>query len=58
MKIINWVTSRIIEPTSWIAVGLGAVIVSLLLPNIAAYLLTAAAVTVALGVFMKEKGNG
>ena len=58
MKIINWVASRIIEPTSWIAVGLGAVIVSLLLPNIAVYLLTAAAVTVALGVFMKEKGNG
>tara|TARA_B100000700_G_scaffold241683_1_gene269094 strand:- start:1436 stop:1612 length:177 start_codon:yes stop_codon:yes gene_type:complete len=58
MKIMNWVKSRIVEPTSWIAVGVGAIIISIIVPSAAVYLLIAAAVTVALGIFMKEKGNG
>tara|TARA_Y100001973_G_C5207504_1_gene342656 strand:- start:2063 stop:2239 length:177 start_codon:yes stop_codon:yes gene_type:complete len=58
MKIMNWVKSRIVEPTSWIAVGVGAIIISIVVPSAAVYLLIAAAVTVALGIFMKEKGNG
>lgn len=58
MKIMNWVKSRIVEPTSWIAVGVGAIIISIVVPPAAVYLLIAAAVTVALGIFMKERGNG
>ena len=58
MKIMNWVRSRIVEPTSWIAVGVGAIIISIVVPSAAVYLLIAAAVTVALGIFMKERGNG
>ena len=58
MKIMNWVKSRIVEPTSWIAVGVGAIIISIVVPSAAVYLLIAAAVTVGLGIFMKEKGNG
>ena len=58
MKIMNWVKSRIVEPTSWIAVGVGAIIFSIVVPSAAGYLLIAAAVTVALGIFMKERGNG
>lgn len=58
MKIMNWVKSRIVEPTSWIAVGVGAIIISIVVPSAAVYLLIAAAVTVALGIFMKERGNG
>ena len=58
MKIMNWVKSRIVEPTSWIAVGVGAIIISIVVRSAAVYLLIAAAVTVALGIFMKERGNG
>ena len=58
MKIMNWVKSRIVEPTSWIAVGVGAIIISIVVPSAAVYLLIAAAVPVALGIFMKERGNG
>jgi energy-converting hydrogenase Eha subunit A len=58
MIVLSWLKSRIIEPTSWIAIGLGAVIVSIAIPDIAIYLLIAAAVTVALGVIMKERGDG
>ena len=54
----QWVKSRIVEPTSWIAVGVGSIIISIVVPSAAVYLLIAAAVTVALGIFMKEKGNG
>jgi|TARA_R110002020_G_scaffold390400_1_gene600879 hypothetical protein len=58
MIVFNWLKSRIIEPTSWIAIGLGAVIASIAVPSVAIYLLSASAVTVAFGIFMKEKGNG
>ena len=58
MIVLSWLKSRIIEPTSWIAIGLGAVIISIAIPDIAIYLLIAAAVTVALGVIMKERGDG
>ena len=58
MKLMTWVKSRIVEPTSWIAVGVGAIIISIVVPSADVYLLIAAAVTVALGIFMKERGNG
>ncbi len=58
MKIMNWVKSRIVEPTSWLAVGVGAIILSMIMPSAAVVFLIIAAATVGLGIFMKEKGNG
>ena len=55
---MDWVKQRIVEPTTWISVGVGAVIFSMILPKAAVFFLIAAAVTVGLGIFMKEKGDG
>ena len=56
--IMDWVKQRIVEPTTWTSVGVGAVILSMILPKAAVFFLIAAAVTVGLGIFMKEKGDG
>ena len=47
-----------VEPTSWLAVGIGAILVSMLIPKLALTLMIVAAVTVAAGIIMKERGNG
>lgn len=58
MDIMSWVKERIVEPTSWVAVGVGALVLSIVAPSAAPVFLIIAAITVALGIFMKEKGNG
>ena len=55
---MDWIKDRIVEPTSWVPVGVGAVVLSMVLPAVAPVFLIIAAVTVGLGIFMKEKGNG
>jgi len=54
---MNWIKSRIVEPTSWLAVGVGAIVISSVVPSIAVWLMIAAAVTVAAGIILKEKGG-
>ena len=54
----KWIMDRIIEPTSWLAVGVGAVVLSMLLPKLSAIFMIVAAVTVAAGIILKEKGSG
>jgi hypothetical protein len=55
--VIDWVRNRIVEPTSWIAVGVGALILSVCIPAGGSYFLGAAAVTVVAGIFMKEQSS-
>ena len=55
---MKWITERIAEPTTWVAVGVGAIAVSMVVPAAASYLIVVAAVTVAAGIILKEKGNG
>ena len=55
---MKWIKDRIVEPTSWLAVGIGAIVLSMLIPQFAIVFMIIAAVTVAAGVIMKEKGNG
>lgn len=54
---MNWIKSRIVEPTTWLAVGVGAILLSTVVPVAAAWLMIAAAITVAAGVVLKEKGG-
>ena len=56
MNIMSWVKSRIVEPTTWLAIGIGAVVLSMLIPAIALALWIIALCTVGAGIFMKEKG--
>ena len=56
-NVMTWIKSRIIEPTTWVAVGLRAVVISMILPATAFAMWCLAAVTIAAGVFMKEKGQ-
>tara|TARA_R100000995_G_scaffold73232_1_gene42023 strand:- start:264 stop:434 length:171 start_codon:yes stop_codon:yes gene_type:complete len=56
MNIMSWVKSRIVEPTTWLAIGVGAVVLSMLIPAIALALWIIALCTVGAGIFMKEKG--
>ena len=53
----DWVVSRIVEPTSWIAVGVGAIVLSILVPVGAPYFLGIAGITAVAGMFMKEQGG-
>ncbi len=53
---MNWIRSRIVEPTSWLAVGVGALILSMIMPESAFYFLLAAAVMAAAGIIMRERG--
>jgi hypothetical protein len=55
--VVDWVRNRVVEPTSWIAVGVGALILSMCIPAGGLYFLGAAAVTVVAGIFMKEQGS-
>ena len=55
--VVDWVRDRVVEPTSWIAVGVGALILSMCIPAGGLYFLGAAAVTVVAGIFMKEQGS-
>ena len=57
MDIMNWIKSRIVEPTTWLAVGVGAVVLSMMIPAIAIALWIIAIATVGAGIFMKEKGE-
>jgi len=54
---MEWMKSRLVEPTTWISVGVGAILLSMVVPKGAPIFLIAAAVTVAAGIFMKEKGK-
>ena len=55
-NVMTWIKSRIIEPTTWVAVGLGAVVLSAIIPALALAMWCIAAVTIVAGIFMKEKG--
>ena len=57
MDIMSWIKSRIVEPTTWLAVGVGAVVLSMMIPAIAIVLWIIAIATVGAGIFMKEKGE-
>ena len=57
MDIMNWIKSRSVEPTTWLAVGVGAVVLSMMIPAIAIVLWIIAIATVGAGIFMKEKGE-
>tara|TARA_R100000687_G_C6399997_1_gene141412 strand:- start:110 stop:277 length:168 start_codon:yes stop_codon:yes gene_type:complete len=54
---MNWITDRIVEPTSWLAVGVGALVLSVAVPEGAFYFLVAAAATAAAGIIMRERGR-
>jgi|TARA_R100000458_G_scaffold2031_1_gene1720 hypothetical protein len=56
-NVMTWIKSRIIEPTTWVAVGLGAVVLSAIIPALALAMWCVAAVTIVAGIFMKEKGQ-
>ena len=55
--VIDWVVSRIVEPTSWIAVGVGAIVLSMLVPVGAPYFFGIAGITAVAGMLMKEQGG-
>ena len=55
---MKWIKDRIVEPTSWLAIGIGAIVLSILIPKLAFTLMIIAAATVVAGIIMKEKGNG
>ena len=55
--VVDWVVSRIVEPTSWIAVGVGAIVLSILVPVGAPYFLGIAGITAVAGMLMKEQGG-
>ena len=57
MTIMDWVMERIVEPTSWIAIGVGAIILSMIMPSWAMWFLCIAGATVVAGVVMKEKAE-
>ena len=54
---MDWIKSRIVDPTTWCAVGIGAILLSIIIPQGGLYFMILAAATVAAGIFMKEKGN-
>ena len=55
--VMDWVKKRIIEPTSWISIGVGAIILSMLMPSMGIWLWCIAGATVVAGVIMKEKAE-
>jgi|TARA_R100000315_G_C5201826_1_gene118775 hypothetical protein len=55
--VVNWVADRIVEPTSWISVGVGAIVLSILVPVGTPYFLGIAGATALAGMLMKEKGG-
>jgi hypothetical protein len=55
-SLMDWITSRIKEPTTWLSVGMGALVFSVLIPKWAIVLVLVAAVTALAGIVMKEKG--
>ena len=57
MTIMDWVRNRIVEPTSWIAIGVGSIILSMIMPSWAMWFLCIAGATVVAGVIMKEKAE-
>ena len=57
MTIMDWVRNRIVEPTSWIAIGVGSIILSMIMPSWAMGFLCIAGATVVAGVIMKEKAE-
>ena len=58
MPVIEWVKSRLIAPTTWLAVGVAAILLSTFIPAGSDYIMGLAAVTVVAGVVMRERGNG
>ena len=57
MTIMDWVRNRIVEPTSWIAIGVGSIILSMIMPSWAMWFLCIAGATVVAGIIMKEKAE-
>tara|TARA_R110000824_G_C15214462_1_gene676985 strand:- start:2415 stop:2582 length:168 start_codon:yes stop_codon:yes gene_type:complete len=55
---MDWLLDRIVEPTTWCSVGIGAILLSIVIPQGSLYFMILAAATVAAGIFMKEKGKG
>tara|TARA_R110000824_G_scaffold148384_1_gene318116 strand:+ start:977 stop:1141 length:165 start_codon:yes stop_codon:yes gene_type:complete len=54
---MDWIKDRIVEPTTWIATGVGSILLSMVIPQGAEVFLIVAAATVAAGIFMREKGK-
>lgn len=54
---MDWIKDRIVEPTTWLAVGVGSILLSMVIPQGTEVFLIAAAGTVAAGIFMREKGK-
>ena len=57
MMIMEWVKKRVVEPTSWISVGAGAIILSMMIPSWAIVLWCVAGATVVAGIVMKERAE-
>ena len=55
MEMMEWVRKRVVEPSTWAATGVGAIIMSMMLPSWAMWFWCVAAVTVVAGIVMKEK---
>ena len=56
MMIMEWVKKRVVEPTSWLAIGVGAVVLSMMMPAWAIWFWCVAGATVVAGIVMKERG--
>jgi len=56
MEMMEWIRKRIVEPSTWSAMGVGAIVMSMMLPAWAMWFWCGAAVTVVAGIMMKEKG--
>ena len=56
MMIMEWVKKRVVEPTSWLAIGVGAVILSMMMPSWSIWFWCVAGATVVAGIVMKERG--
>ena len=54
---MDWIRSRITEPTTWLAGGVGALVLSVAVPQGAFYFLVGAAVTAVVGAVLREKAQ-
>ena len=57
MMIMEWVKKRVVEPTSWLAIGMGAVVLSMMMPTWAIWFWCVAGATVVAGIVMKERAE-
>ena len=57
MEMMEWVRKRVVEPSTWAAMGVGAIVMSMMLPAWAMWFWCVAAVTVVAGIVMKERAE-